>query len=71
MIRRSRNWVLAPLAPYEKFGDVSDVFFSGGWIYDLPSDELRIYYGGADTCVALATANMKDVLRYIKKCPVG
>ena len=71
VIRRSRDWVLAPLAPYEKFGDVSDVFFSGGWIHDKSSDELRIYYGGADTCVALATAKMKDVLSYVKKCPAG
>ncbi|MFH1619931.1 MAG: glycosidase [bacterium] len=69
VLRRSRDWVLAPLAPYEKFGDVGDVIFSGGWIYDRTSDELRVYYGGADTCVALATASMKDVLGYIKKCP--
>ena len=69
--RRSRNWVLSPLAPYERTGDVNNVVFPCGWLHDKASDELRVYYGGADTCVALACASMKEVLGYIKKCPVG
>jgi len=30
---------------------------------------LKMYYGGADSCIALATANVGDLLEYIKKCP--
>lgn len=71
VIRRSRNWVLSPLAPYERSGDVNNVVFPCGWLHDKASDELRVYYGGADTCVALACASMKEVLGYIRKCPAG
>lgn len=68
VIRRSRDWIMAPLAPYELFGDVGNVVFPCGWIYDKPKGEVRLYYGGADTCIALATARMKDLLDYIKSC---
>ena len=32
-------------------------------------EEIRLYYGGADTCIALATANLNDILKYILSCP--
>ena len=60
---------MTPLAPYELLGDVGNVIFSGGWIHDKKKGILRVYYGGADTCIALASAKMKDVMSYIKKCP--
>ena len=59
---------LLPEAPYERHGDVNGVVFPCGWILD-PSGEIRIYYGGADSCVALATAQLSDVLDYLRKCP--
>ncbi len=31
---------------------------------------IRLYYGGADTCLALATAQLSDVLGYLRTCPV-
>ena len=31
-----------------------------GWL--LVGDEVRMYYAGADTCMALATAPLSDVL---------
>jgi hypothetical protein len=30
--------------------------FPCGWILDKPTGDIRLYYGGADTCLALATA---------------
>ena len=30
---------------------------------------IRLYYGGADTCLALATAQLSDVLSYLRTCP--
>ncbi|MFA6004746.1 MAG: glycosidase [Elusimicrobiota bacterium] len=71
VLRRSRDWVMTPLAPYELFGDIGNVIFPCGWIHDQAADELRIYYGAADTSIAMASASMKDVMAYIKKCPVG
>ncbi|MBU2530922.1 MAG: glycosidase [Elusimicrobia bacterium] len=71
VLHRSKDWVMTPLAPYELLGDVGNVIFAGGWIHDKKKGTLCIYYGGADTCIALASAKMKDVLSYIKSCPKG
>ncbi len=56
-------------AAYDREGDVNGVVFPCGWILDKTSGEIRIYYGGADTCLALATAQLSDVLSYLSKCP--
>lgn len=65
VIRRGDQWVFSPKVPYERDGDVDDVVFPCGWI--LEGDMLRIYYGGADSCIALATASLKDVLDYLRQ----
>jgi predicted GH43/DUF377 family glycosyl hydrolase len=54
---------------YERHGDVNGVVFPCGWILDHPSGTIRIYYGGADTCLALATAQLSDLLDYLRDCP--
>jgi predicted GH43/DUF377 family glycosyl hydrolase len=41
-------------------GDTPNLVFHCGWIMD--GDEIRMYYGAADTCIALATASLKEVL---------
>jgi predicted GH43/DUF377 family glycosyl hydrolase len=63
VLRRSREWVMAPTTPYERSGDVSDVVFSCGWT--LAGDELRVYYGAADTTVCLATGHLSEVLDWL------
>ena len=70
VLRRSDEWVFAPEMPYERQGDVNGVVFPCGWILDKPSGTIRLYYGGADTCLALATAQLSDVLSYLHTCPV-
>src|SRR5208283_3144171 len=70
VLRRSDEWVFAPETPYERQGDVCGVVFPCGWILDKPSGTIRLYYGGADTCLALATAQLSDVLGYLHTCPV-
>lgn len=65
VIRRCDEWVLGPRAEYELSGDVPGVVFPCGMIHDKASDELRLYYGAADTSVGLATAPMTDVLEYV------
>jgi len=67
VLHRSEGWVFGPREMYERSGDVNDVVFPCGWV--LAGDEIRIYYGSADTSVSLAIAKVQDVLRYIHQCP--
>lgn len=67
VLRRSEGWVFGPREMYERSGDVSDVVFPCGWV--LVDDEIRIYYGSADTSVSFASAKVRDILEYIHKCP--
>jgi predicted GH43/DUF377 family glycosyl hydrolase len=69
VLRRSDEWIFAPELPYERHGDVNGVVFPCGWILDEASGAIRIYYGGADACVALATAQLSDLLSYLHACP--
>ena len=62
VLRRLPSWVLAPLAPYERTGDVPNVVFPCGLLHDPGTDELRLYYGAADSSICLATARLSDVL---------
>ncbi len=67
VIRRSSEWVFAPRHSYERIGDVNNVVFPCGWI--LEGSRIRLYYGAADTCVALATAGVGDLIDYLKHAP--
>ncbi|MBW1741046.1 MAG: glycosidase [Deltaproteobacteria bacterium] len=64
VIARSDQWVFAPEEEYEVFGDVDKVVFPCGWLAD--GDTVRLYYGGADTCIALATASLSELLAWLK-----
>ncbi|MCX6813802.1 MAG: glycosidase [Candidatus Azambacteria bacterium] len=68
VIRRSGDWVFGPKENYERVGDVDDVVFPCGAVINEKTNELLVYYGAADSVVALATANLDDVLAYLKKC---
>jgi predicted GH43/DUF377 family glycosyl hydrolase len=69
VLRRSDEWIFAPEMPYERQGDVNGVVFPCGWVLDKATGTIRLYYGGADSCVALATAKLSDLLDYVRKCP--
>jgi predicted GH43/DUF377 family glycosyl hydrolase len=60
VIGRTGEWVFSPEELWERTGDVGNVVFSCGWL--LEGDEVRLYYAGADTCMALATARLPDLL---------
>lgn len=66
VIARSDTWVFGPRELYERVGDVADVVFPCGAILDPASRELRLYYGAADTTVALATAQVDDLLAHLR-----
>ena len=69
VLRRSDNWVLGPQADYERVGDVGKVVFPNGWVMDDETGILSLYYGAADSVVALATARLSDVLDHVLTMP--
>jgi predicted GH43/DUF377 family glycosyl hydrolase len=62
--------VFGPYADYERIGDVPNAVFPCGLIHDEHTGELRLYYGAADTTVALARAQLDDVLAAVLAAPV-
>ena len=69
VLRRSDEWVLGPAASYERVGDVSKVVFPNGWIVDEEQDKLMLYYGAADSVVALAEARLSNVMAHVMTMP--
>lgn len=69
ILNRSDEWIFGPLNDYETRGDVGGAVFPCGWIHDEKTGIIKMYYGAADSCIALATANLKDLMNYIKSCP--
>ena len=67
--------MFGPEEPYERYGDVDNVVFPCGYTLGPDSDTLNLYYGGADTCIAVATGSVKQMLdwleRYGKHTPVS
>jgi predicted GH43/DUF377 family glycosyl hydrolase len=69
LLHRLPGWVLAPLAECERVGDVPNVVFPCGALHDADSDEVRLYYGAADTSICLATAQLEDLLEAVLSAP--
>lgn len=64
-IARGDSWLFGPETPYEREGDVGNVVFPCGVTLADDGDTLRVYYGAADTSIALATVNMKALLDWL------
>jgi len=64
VIRRSKEWVLAPSESYERIGDVGNVVFPCGWVEQ--AGRLRMYYGCADTRIGLAEGAVSEILEWLK-----
>lgn len=62
---RGDGWVFAPEAAYERTGDVNNVVFPCGHTIGDDGDTLSLYYGAADSSIALATASVRMVLRWL------
>ncbi len=65
VLRRAPDWVFAPLAPYEREGDVPNTVFPCGLVHDEESGEVRMYYGASDTTICLATAGLDELLEAV------
>lgn len=64
---RGDSWIFAPETIYERFGDVDNVVFPCGYTLGPDGDALNVYYGGADTCIALATGSVREMLNWLHK----
>ena len=67
LIKRSREWVFSPEESYELHGDVGNVVFPCGYTIGSDGDTLNLYYGAADTSIALATGSIKEMLEWLEK----
>ena len=66
-IKRGREWIFSPEQPYEQQGDIGNVVFPCGYTIGPDGDALNIYYGAADTCIALATASIRELLTWLEQ----
>ena len=62
---RGDSWIFGPEASYERKGDVENVVFPCGYTLDADGDTLNVYYGAADTSIALATGSIQTMLAWL------
>ncbi|MBP3360645.1 MAG: glycoside hydrolase family 130 protein [Clostridia bacterium] len=63
---RCEPYLLAPKELYECVGDVPNVVFPCAALTDAETGRIAIYYGGADTVVCLAYAQVDELIAFIK-----
>ena len=66
-LKRGDEWVFGPEEPYERRGDVDHVVFPCGYTIAPDGDTLRMYYGAADTSIALATGSIGAMLEWLDR----
>jgi predicted GH43/DUF377 family glycosyl hydrolase len=62
---RGDEWIFGPETPYEREGDVGYVAFSCGYTIDDDGDGLNLYYGAADTSIAVAKGSISRLLAWL------
>jgi predicted GH43/DUF377 family glycosyl hydrolase len=66
LIKRSDEWIFGPEMPYELQGDVGNVVFPCGYTVGPDGDTIHLYYGAADTTIALATGSVRELLDWLE-----
>jgi predicted GH43/DUF377 family glycosyl hydrolase len=66
-LKRGSEWIFAPEEPYEQHGDVGNVVFPCGYTIGSDGDTINIYYGAADTSIALATGSIRGMLEWLEQ----
>ncbi len=64
-LHRADSFLLAPHEIYETVGDVPNVVFPCAALADAETGRIAIYYGAADTSVALAFTTVDETVNYI------
>jgi beta-1,4-mannooligosaccharide/beta-1,4-mannosyl-N-acetylglucosamine phosphorylase len=66
VLYRTRDYLLTPEKIYETTGFVQNVVFPCANLYDAETGKIALFYGAADTCTALAFAQIDELIGYIK-----
>lgn len=66
-VNRGAEWVFGPEKEYELHGDVSNVVFPCGYTIAPDGDTINLYYGAADTSIALTTGSISALLRWLEQ----
>lgn len=64
-LQRGDSWMFGPEATYERGGDVKDVVFPCGQTIGADGDAINLYYGAADSSMALATGSIRSLLSWL------
>jgi predicted GH43/DUF377 family glycosyl hydrolase len=67
VLQRGDSWIFGPEEDYERYGDVGYVTFPCGYTIDADGDGLNLYYGAADTSIALATGSITQILSWLDR----
>ncbi len=65
VLYRTRDYLLAPAAPYELVGDVPNVVFPCAALTD--GRRVAVYYGAADTTVCMAFGYVDEIIQFVKE----
>jgi predicted GH43/DUF377 family glycosyl hydrolase len=69
IIGRSKEPILIPTEPYELDGFYRNTVFSCGHVpLDDRGQRIRMYYGGADSCLAAADFDVKEIIASLAPC---
>ena len=64
-LKRGDEWIFGPEESYELQGDVGNVVFPCGYTIAPDGDTIHLYYGAADTSIALATGSVGAMLDWL------
>ena len=64
---RGDSWIFGPETDYEREGDVGYVTFPCGYTLGPDGDAINLYYGAADTSIALASGRVSHVLDWLDR----
>lgn len=67
ILLRGDSWIFGPETPYELHGDVDKVTFPCGHTIGADGDTIYLYYGAADTSIALATGSIGELLDWLDR----
>jgi len=66
-LMRGDEWIFGPEEAYERHGDVGNVVFPCGYTLAQDGDTLNLYYGAADSTIALATGSVRALLEWLEQ----
>jgi predicted GH43/DUF377 family glycosyl hydrolase len=61
VVGRTNVPVLSPRTPYERIGDVPNLVFSCGALFD--GDAVTLYYGAANSCICIGTTTVATIVQ--------